>query len=190
MTQTRQCGQVRIGRHHAFQWGLAGILMMLVGWSDGASAHSNEPGERSIVLAPRAEARIGAEEAVIAYVNQKVVVFLQKYFNGLPTSGAEVAVTIDFIEETLEEVAPGIYRSGEWLLATGRNDVDLAYTLGDQTEAFAMALILPSSGDDDLVTGMSLAVPVGSVSGVMLALLVIVIYGCVNWLLARRPSRA
>jgi len=164
--------------------------MMLVGWSDGASAHSNEPGERSIVLAPRAEARIGAEEAVIAYVNQKVVVFLQKYFNGLPTSGAEVAVTIDFIEETLEEVAPGIYRSGEWLLATGRNDVDLAYTLGDQTEAFAMALILPSSGDDDLVTGMSLAVPVGSVSGVMLALLVIVIYGCVNWLLARRPSRA
>lgn len=174
----------------------AAMLFALVGWCAAALAHGDEPhgeaphGGRSITVAPRAEARIGAQEAVIAYLDGKVIVFLQRYVDGVPTAGAEIELTIDFIPESLEEVAPGVYSSGDWPLAAGRNDVELAYSVGEEKGSAALALVMPSTEGTTAAAQPGPSLASWGIPGFIVIGFAVLIFAAVNGLLAQRTRRA
>jgi hypothetical protein len=174
---------------------LAAMLFALAGWSGTAYAHGDEPhgdaphAGRAMTVAPRAEARIGAQEAVIAYLDGKVFVFLQRYVDGLPTAGAEIELTVDFIPETLEEVAPGVYSSGDWPLAAGRNDVEIAYTLGDEKGNAALALVMPSTESATASAPPAPSLAAWGIPGFVLIVVGLLVYAAVNGLLLQRGRR-
>jgi hypothetical protein len=194
MTKEAMCSARRAVRGRRIAIGAGAMLFALAGWGGAAFAHGDEPhgdaphGGRSITVAPRAEARIGAQEAVIAYLDGKVVVFLQRYIDGVPTAGAEIELTIDFIPESLEEVAPGVYSSGDWPLAAGRNDVELAYTLGEEKGSAALVLAMPEGAAATAQPEPSLAA--WGIPGFIMIVFAVLIFAAVNGLLAQRARRA
>ena len=125
---------------------------------------------------------------MITYANDKIIVFLQKYSDGQPTSGLPVEVTVDFISETLVEIAPGIYSSGDWPLSPGQNDIELAYSVDDRAEAVVVPLMLPTNGTGNVPVGTRSASAAGTMPNVVLAVLVICIYFGVMALFAKRHS--
>jgi hypothetical protein len=97
---------------HATAWLFAGLLVGSMGWNGLAYAHDDdEPPPQIIVVAPRIETRLGDQELVLTYVGGRVVAFLQRYVDGVPTTGAAIELTVDFIPTDLKEIAPGVYSS-------------------------------------------------------------------------------
>lgn len=193
--EAKRCGRQPV-RGRQIVVGAAAMLFAMAGGCVAASAHGGEThsdapaGGRSATVAPRAEARIGAQEAVIAYLDGKVVVFLQRYVDGVPTAGAEIELTIDFIPESLEEVAPGIYSSGDWPLAAGSNDVELAYTVGEEKGSAALALVMPSSEGAAAAAQPEPSLAAWGIPGFIMIVLAVLIFAAVNGLLAQRARRA
>lgn len=124
---------------------LAGMAMLQGVFLQEASAqaHSHGPAPQVIVVGPRSEVRIANQEAVLTYQNDALVVFLHRYSDGEPTTGADVEATVNFIANPMEEIAPGVYRA-EAQLTAGRNDVELSYAMGDQSGSAATSITLPS----------------------------------------------
>jgi hypothetical protein len=158
-------------------------------WNTAARAHEDIPVERSVVVAPRTEARISDQEVLIAYLGGKVVAFLQRYVDGVPTSGAKVEATIDLVSHDLKEVAPGIYSSGAWPLSAGSNAIDFAFTSGGQKDSATLSLVIASGEDDSVPAKTAPSVAAGAVPTFVLAALAVIIFIGVNGLLLRRPRR-
>lgn len=108
--------------------------------------HDHGPVQKAIVIAPRSELRIANQEAVLTYQNEALIMFLHRYSDGEPTTGAEIEATVNFISNPMTEIAPGVYRA-EAELTAGRNDIELSYTIGDQSGTAETAITLPSLAD-------------------------------------------
>ena len=134
--------QARRLRSFAFIAGIA-MLQGVSVQEASAQAHSHGPAPQVIVVGPRSEMRIANQEAVLTYHNDAPIVFLHRYSDGEPTTGADVEATVNFIVSPMAEIAPGVYRA-EAQLTAGRNDVELSYALGDQSGSAATSITLPS----------------------------------------------
>src|SRR5256885_1614635 len=123
--------KTRAGINRRWLWGGLFVLFCGLALSVMPARAEDEPPPRAIVVAPRAEGRIGDKELVKAYPDSppgvpatgKLIVYLQRYTDGIPTTGAKIDVTIDFISETLTEIGPGVYSSASLPISSGRNDV-------------------------------------------------------------------
>lgn len=162
----------------------------LLAASPAAGAAEDGPAERAIVVSPRAEARIGTQELVVLYRDRKLIAFLQRFTDGIPTTGASIEVTADLIPGTLEEVAPGIYSGSDWTLSGGRNEIEVAVTIDGTTETATMPLVIPSTAQLTGQTAALTAVPVRTVPTTALAVAAIATYLAVTLLFWRRSRRS
>jgi hypothetical protein len=167
----------------------AALFGPLVAFAPRAAAHGEATSQRAIAVAPRAEMRIGNQEIVVTYVGGAIVLFLHRYIDGVPTKGAELEITVDFMPATLTEIAPGVYRSEPLSLAGGRNEIELAYAIGDQEGSEVIPIAVPTNSK--AATSRSNPAPVaGSVPGPVLAAVAVLLFAGVNVLLFRRARRA
>src|SRR5262245_44159872 len=83
--------------------GIVACTLALVPAIASGADKDESAAERVVVVSPRAEARIGNQEVVIEYIDRKLLVFLQRYVDGVPTTGAKIEVTADFVPGDLEE---------------------------------------------------------------------------------------
>jgi hypothetical protein len=176
-------------------------FLSLLGAIAGANgpARADEDTEQAAVnrVAPRAEARIGDQELVMTYLegipgepnSGKLIVYLQRYVDGVPTTGAKIDVTIDFMSETLSEIGPGVYSTVSLPIASGRNDIQLTYKLGDK-EGTASFPLMVASTDGSTPSAALPPVTNRNVPGFVLAIFAAVIFVGVNGLLLRRTRRA
>jgi hypothetical protein len=133
--------------------------------------------------------RIGTQEVVVTYVGGAIVLFLHRFIDGVPTKGAELEITVDFMPASLAEIAPGVYRSEPLSLAGGRNEIELAYVIGEQEGNEVIPITVPTNGR--AATARSTPVPTGgSVPGPVLAAIAVLLFAGVNVLLFRRTRRA
>lgn len=178
-------------RRVVLPWLCAALLSLAGGagaFAQDSHNHGAEP--RAITVSPRAEVRIGNQEAVIAYDRNRLVLFLQRYSDGQPTPGAQLEMTIDFIPVTFEEVAPGTYVANDVMLAAGRNDLELTYKIDDREGTQTIALMLPQRGIETAAM-RKMTAPSTATHGLLLAVLAIGIYIGVSALLTfRSRSRA
>ncbi len=167
----------------------AATLASLLALAPRAAAHSDAPTQRTIAVAPRAEMRIGNQEVVVTYVGGAVILFLHRYIDGVPTKGAELEITVDFMPSSLAEIAPGVYRSEPLSLAGGRNEIELAYVIGEQEGSEVIPITVPTNSKT--ATARSNPAPsTGSVPGPVLAAIAVLLFAGVNILLFRRAQRA
>jgi hypothetical protein len=152
-----------------------------------AQEHDHGGGERVVVLAPRAEARIGNQEVVITYVAGALTVYLQRYVDGVPTTGADIELTVDFIPGTLTEIAPGIYEGRDWSLSTGRTDIEMLLSIDGREETATIPLTIASSSGARITA--PIAVPVVTVPGFVFAAAAGAIYLTVTVLFVLRRRR-
>jgi hypothetical protein len=170
-------------------WLFTGFLLGSMGWNGLAYAHDDDaPPPQVIVVAPRIETRLGDQELVLTYVGGRIVGFLQRYVDGVPTTGAAIELTIDFIATDLKEIAPGVYASDPTPLAGGSNDVDIALTLGDQKQAATVTLMVTSTAK--AATAMATPILVGAVPGFVLVIGAVIVFLGVNGVLLRRAQHA
>lgn len=167
----------------------AATLASLLALAPRAAAHSDAPTQRTIAVAPRAEMRIGNQEVVVTYVGGAVILFLHRYIDGVPTKGAELEITVDFMPSSLAEIAPGVYRSEPLSLAGGRNEIELAYAIGEQEGSEVIPITVPTNSK--AATARSNPAPSnGGVPGPVLAAIAVMLFAGVNVLLFRRARRA
>lgn len=110
-------------------------------WSHAADAMMAPPG--AVVVAPRTEARAGNVEIVAIFSKQIFAVFLSRYADGAPVTGARIEADSDLQSAKLEETDPGIYSTKDLLMAAGRNDLTLKYSLDGLTVTKQIALTMP-----------------------------------------------
>ena len=174
---------------HATACLFAGLFFGSLGSIGLAYAHSDdEPPPQVIVVAPRIETRLGDQELVLTYVGGRIVAFLQRYVDGVPTTGATIELTIDFLPTDLKEIAPGVYSSDPTPLAGGSNDVDIALALGDKKQTATVKLVVTTS--TKAAIAMSTPTVVGAVPGFVLVIGAVVVFLAINGLLLRRGHPA
>lgn len=161
-----------------------------LGFSGRAMADEDHAPPRTIMVAPRTELRIGNQELVAAYDRNKLVLFLQRYSDGEPTTGAHLEVTVDFVAVTLEEIAPGTYVGSDVMLAAGRNELELAYKIGDREGTENLMLLLPQAAVQMQAGRQSSGMPSSTASGLLLAAIAGAIYLGVTAVLALRSRVA
>jgi hypothetical protein len=174
---------------HATAWLFAGMLIGSLGWNVAAYAHEDdEPPPQIIVVAPRVETRLGDQELVLTYIGGRIVGFLQRYVDGVPTPGAKIELTLDFMPTDLTEIAPGVYSSDPTPLSGGSNDIDVSLALGDQTQTAKVTLVVTTNAK----TAATMAPPIaiGAVPGFVLVIGAVVVFLGVNGLLLRRARPA
>lgn len=192
----RVAGSKKVGLAKSFVFG--GLLLAifqfmgmpeLVGFSGRAMADEDHAPPRTIMVAPRTELRIGNQELVAAYDRNKLVLFLQRYSDGEPTTGAHLEVTVDFVPVNFDEVAPGTYVASDVMLAAGRNELELAYKIGDREGTENLMLLLPQAAVQ-LQAGRQSSMPSATASGLLLAAIAGAIYLGVTAVLALRSRVA
>lgn len=194
MGNQEQSGVQRLKTKTRSVWpALCAVLFLLAGgagaFAEEEDAHDHGAAPRNVDVAPRAEARIGNQEIVIAYERDRLVLFLQRYSDGQPTPGAELAITVDFVPVAFKEIAPGTYITDNVMLAAGHNDLELTYKIGDRegTETIPLTLL----GGSVQKGTARIVMPSSTTSGLLLAVLAFGIYIAVSALLAfRSRSRA
>jgi hypothetical protein len=138
-------------------------------WAHGD--HGAAPAGVSIV-APRAEARIGADEVVVVFANQALAVFVSRFADGAPLAGAKVAVSSDLQSADLEETDSGLYVTRDILLSPGHNDLTISLTVGGVTKTQSVGLIAPhaepANGAAATPTPVRWATAIGGVGSVAL----------------------
>ncbi len=132
---------------------------------------------KTITVAPRTEARVGTRQFVLVYANRQIfedrqiqffgnvqrpkfdrprlALFIEDFATAAPVVGAEVEATVNFLPETMSEVAPGVYVTGEVVLGGGRNEVEVAYTIAGDSGTVPMLLVV--AGGDSVETAASAA---------------------------------
>lgn len=180
------------------------FMLAIVAVSSGAWAedgHNHGGGAVAIVVAPRTEARLENLQVVLVYANRRlyedkrfqffgnqqiekfadprVAVFLENLLTGEPTTGAELEATINFIPEPLKEIAPGVYVSENIVLGGGRNEIDLAYTIGDKQGVLPMTLVVPGGQSSGASVTTAVAPPV-KIPDWVFAIVIIGIYAGVT----------
>jgi len=170
-------------------WLFAGLFCGSLGSISLAYAHGDdEPPPQVIVVAPRIETRLGDQELVLTYVGGRIVAFLQRYVDGVPTTGATIELTIDFLPVDLNEIAPGVYSSDPMPLAGGSNDIDIALALGDKKETATLKLVVTTN--TKAAIAMSAPIIAGAVPGFVLVIAAVGVFVAINGLLLRRGRPA
>lgn len=111
------------------------------GHDHGAEAPPPPPAH----VAPRSSVLIGNQEVVVTYERGIMTAYLHRYSDGRPTEGAAVEAVVDFLPGTLSEIAPGIYQSDNWVLASGSSDVELSYEVSGRKASATLTLVLPEA---------------------------------------------
>ena len=160
-------------RYTGIVTGLALVSLIVaaprLAWSHAADAMLAPPG--SVVIAPRAEARVGQVEMVAMFSKQIFAVFLSRYADGAPVTAAKVEASTDLQSAELTETDPGVYSTTELLMAAGQNAVAITFHVGDVVKTQSVALTLPSEVTA-LAVSQSAVMTAGSVTiaGAVLAL--------------------
>ena len=171
-------------RHCAIAVISVGALLTTIAGAAGQGHHDHEPATQMVVVAPRAEARLGDQEVVITYVDRSLIVYLQRYVDGVPTSGAEIELLVDFLPSYPEEIAPGVYVATDVALAASRAEIELTVTVDGRTESAVLPLVTPAAARaTSQVTPRTVAVP-----GIVFALAAAAIFLGVNALFLRRAA--
>lgn len=153
-------------------------------------SHGQGSSSRMIIVSPRAEMRIGNQEAVLTHDGRRLVLYLQRYSDGLPTGGAKIELTVGAVPMTLEEVAPGTYAANDVSLVTGQNDIKLAYTIGDRKGVATVPLVLAQKGIEGSALSAMRPPSAAGINGLMLAVIAVIIYLAVSVLLTLRARTA
>src|SRR5579859_6442782 len=99
-------------------------------WCGPAAAHGDHgsapPG--AVVIAPRTEARSGPVEIVAEVSGGTLAVFLSRFSDGVPITGARVEASTDLQSAPLAESDAGVYVTKDILFADGRNDMSVTFT--------------------------------------------------------------
>ena len=125
----------------------AGLVCLLVAagpraaWSHAADEAAPPPG--AVVIAPRVEARFGQTEVVAVFSKQIFAVFLSRYADDSPITGAKIEASTDLQTAELKETDPGVYTTTDLLMSSGRNDLSLKVTAGGVTSTQSVALMMP-----------------------------------------------
>jgi len=191
------------------------LLIVCVFWTVGerAALSSDDHGGAKVVrVSPRLEARFDDQQLVLVYANRqlyedksffafnnrqaakfadpRLVVFLEDYIDGSPTSGAEIDLSLNFMPQKLTETSPGVYQSEKVILGGGRNEIELNYKIGDKQGSMTLMLVIPA-GATSLATSVTTSVPPPTVPGWVYALAGAIIYLIVTALFwARRARKA
>ena len=130
------------------------------------SAISGDHGAAKVVrVSPRLEARFDDQQLVLVYANRqlyedkslfsfnnkqvakfadpRLVVFLENYIDGTPTSGAQIDLSLNFLPQELKETSPGVYQSEKVILGGGRTEIELNYKIGDKQGSMTLMLVIP-----------------------------------------------
>src|SRR5271155_4061421 len=106
-------------RHARTFFSALALAAATVAGSGPAGAHGDHgaapPG--AVVIAPRAEGRSGPVETVAEFTGGTLAVFLSRYADGAPVTGAKVAAATDLQSADLAETDPGVYVTKEILFA-------------------------------------------------------------------------
>ena len=132
--------------------GLIGLSLVAghrAAWSHAADAMAAPPG--AVVIAPRAEARVGQTEIVTIFSKQILAVFLSRYADDTPITGAKIEASTDLQSAALTETDPGVYSTTELLMTPGRNDISLKFTAGGVTSTTSVALPMPIETPEPVV---------------------------------------
>lgn len=132
--------------------GLIGLSLVVghrAAWSHAADAMAAPPG--AVVIAPRAEARVGQTEIVTIFSKQILAVFLSRYADDTPIAGAKIEASTDLQSAVLTETDPGVYSTTELLMTPGRNDISLKFTAGGLTSTTSLALAMPIETPEPVV---------------------------------------
>jgi hypothetical protein len=111
-------------------------------WSHAADEMVLPPG--SVVIAPRTEARTGQLEMVAIFDKQIFAVFLSRFADGTPVTGAKIEASTDLQSAKLTETDPGIYGTKELLMSPGKNEVTIKFSAGGASGSQALTLALPT----------------------------------------------
>lgn len=150
-----------------------------------AVGHGDAPAIQTIMMAPRTEARLGDQEAVITYVDHSLIVYLQRYVDGVPTTGAEIELVVDFLPSRPEEIAPGVYVATDISLASNRDEIELTVTTGGRTDSAVLQMATSAA-----TLAVSEAAPrAAAVPGIVFAIAAAAIFASVNALFLRRTAR-
>lgn len=157
-----------------------GVLAMGVLFAVPAAwAHGDHgaapPGAASI--APRTDARIGTMEIVAVFSHQALAVFVSRFADGAPVSGAKVSVSSDLQSADLEQTDQGLYVTRDILLAPGHNDLTVSLTVDGVTKTQDIGLSTPGehaaakpAGGKAAMAGSWLALPSAALTLVALPL--------------------
>jgi hypothetical protein len=167
--------------------GVTGLLLAAgprAAWSHAADAMAAPPG--AVVIAPRAEARIGQTEIVTVFAGDIYAAFLTRFADDVPITGAKVEASTDLQSAELTETDPGVYSTRELLMSSGRNDVTLKITVGGVTSTKAIALMMPIEAPETAVSrpAITSATPL-TIAGATLAVYALL---TAAFLVARRRS--
>ncbi len=124
----------------AFACGL--LALSPSAWSHAADEAVLPPG--SVVIAPRTEARAGQFEMVSVFSHQIYAVFLSRYADGSPVTGATLEASTDLQSAKLTETDPGVYSTKELLMTSGKNDVTIKYHAGAVSGSVEVPLMMPA----------------------------------------------
>lgn len=168
--------------------GLAALCLASVpraAWSHAADEAAPAPG--SVVIAPRAEARIGQAEIVTIFTRDIFAVFLSRYADDTPIIGATVEASTDLQSAKLTETDPGVYSTKELLMSPGRNDITIKFTQGGVTHSQAIALMMPVEAPEPAAAPPPAITTAGSLS---IAAALVAVYALLSaaFLVARRGS--
>jgi hypothetical protein len=209
-----QLGRAMLRICHALPRRAALMLMIICifGVAGERAAISGDHGAAKVVrVSPRLEARFDDQQLVLVYANRqlyedksffafnnrqaakfadpRLVVFLENYINGSPTTGAQIELSLNFLPQKLTETSPGVYQSEKVILGGGRNEVELNYKIGDKLGSMTLMLVIPA-GATSLATSVTTSVPAPTVPGWVYALGALAIYLMVTALFWSRRTRS
>ncbi|MGE0254920.1 MAG: hypothetical protein AB7N54_02775 [Alphaproteobacteria bacterium] len=193
---------------------LVRIAMLALALPTAASAAGDDHGVRPVVVSPRVEARVGSRQFVLVYANRqmfedrqirlfgnvqrvkydrpRLALFIEDYATGAPTTGATVSATVNFLPLDLTEIAPGVYVSEEIVLGGGRNEVEVAYTIGAEDGTVPLLLAVAggvSAGTSGSAAAVS-AVPPAEIPGWLFVAGGVAVYAAAAGLFMLRRRRA
>ena len=167
---------------------MAALLLLAsprAAWSHAADAEAAPPG--AVVIAPRAEARVGQTEIVTVFTKQIFAVFLSRYADDVPVTGAKVEASTDLQSAELTETDPGVYSTKELLMSSGRNDMTIKFTNAGVTSEIAMPLLMPV--DEPVAAPLRPAITTATPFTIAGAILAVYALLSAAFLVARRRSR-
>ncbi len=197
----------------AFRIVITALIVFAIGrtaWADAGAGHDHGGGGGGTTAAtntPRVEARLGDRLLVLIYANRKVfqdtpsrffgsaepakpadpriVVFLEGFADAVPTTGAKLEAVINFLPEELSEAAPGVYYSGPVVLAGGRNEIELNYTIGKESGTLPLLLLVPGGAALDPESG-AIKLPAETIPSWLFALVALLLYAAIFGLFLKR----
>lgn len=147
------------------------------------AAGDHGPAATAISIAPRSEVRFDNQQLVALYAGGRLFVFIESFADGRPTRGAELEALVNFLPETLTEIAPGTYQSEPVSLSAGRTDIELNWRIGERDGTVPVVLQIPGRlGSASELTAM----PAPKIPGWVFLLLAAALYAGVMMLFWRQ----